>query len=461
MFYVKALFPILLAINLMFAGMVYVIFKNDRSAKCWITGCMLAATGFSLILLRGTWPNFLTYLLANFLILVAWFFFAAAIEVLLKGSLKILKWAIPIGLLYVLGLELIQNSDNKSLVPIHVGITWSLVNLSFFFVIRWFNASHQNKYVKFLAYLHLCSAIVWISRAILSQAYEFTFILDDSFANWATNLLNLLLIVLRQFAYLAIRYDFVKEEKNQVERLLLERESLIANLLKANKTAATGALSASIAHELNQPLCATDLNIQLLKTRLGKSQLNFDSEKKVLDALDEDNKRAALIVSSLRSIFSDEDVITEYVDFGVVIDGVLEIVKPELRSRNVQIVLRVDKDLQVQVNPTQIQQIFLNLINNSIQAISTVKSYQGYIQIEAHQKNGMAQICISDNGDGVPKERKSELFELLNTTKQTGMGIGLWLCKHIVTRNGGSIYYEDTLSGGAKFVVQLPLSVKK
>lgn len=461
MFYVKALFPILLAINLMFAGMVYVIFKNDRSAKCWITGCMLAATGFSLILLRGTWPNFLTYLLANFLILVAWFFFAAAIEVLLKGSLKILKWAIPIGLLYVLGLELIQNSDNKSLVPIHVGITWSLVNLSFFFVIRWFNASHQNKYVKFLAYLHLCSAIVWISRAILSQAYEFTFILDDSFANWATNLLNLLLIVLRQFAYLAIRYDFVKEEKNQVERLLLERESLIANLLKANKTAATGALSASIAHELNQPLCATDLNIQLLKTRLGKSQLNFDSEKKVLDALDEDNKRAALIVSSLRSIFSDEDVITEYVDFGVVIDGVLEIVKPELRSRNVQIVLRVDKDLQVQVNPTEIQQIFLNLINNSIQAISTVKSYQGYIQIEAHQKNGMAQICISDNGDGVPKERKSELFELLNTTKQTGMGIGLWLCKHIVTRNGGSIYYEDTPSGGAKFVVQLPLSVKK
>lgn len=461
MFYVKAIFPILLAINLMFAGLVYAIFKNDRSAKFWIIGCLLAASGFSLILLRAIGPNWLTYLLANFLILVAWFFFAAAIEILLKGSVKILKWALPIGLLYVIGLELIQNSDNKSLIPIHVGITWSLVNLSFFFVIQWFNASQQNKYVKFLAYLHLFSAFVWISRAILSQVYEFTFILDDSFANWATNLLNLLLIVLRQFAYLAIRFDFVKEEKNQVQLLLNERETLIANLLKANKTAATGALSASIAHELNQPLCATDLNIQLLKTRLGKGQLNLESEKKVLDALDEDNKRAALIVSSLRSIFTDEDVITEYVDFGIVIDGVLEIVKPELRSRNIQIVLRVDKDLKVQVNPTEIQQIFLNLINNSIQAISTVKAYQGNIQIEAHQKNGKAQICIIDNGDGVPNERKTELFELLNTTKQTGMGIGLWLCKHIVTRNGGSIYYEDALGGGAKFVVQLPLSVKK
>ena len=461
MFYVKAIFPILLAINLMFAGLVYAIFKNDRSAKFWIIGCLLAASGFSLILLRAIGPNWLTYLLANFLILVAWFFFAAAIEILLKGSVKILKWALPIGLLYVIGLELIQNSDNKSLIPIHVGITWSLVNLSFFFVIQWFNASQQNKYVKFLAYLHLFSAFVWISRAILSQVYEFTFILDDSFANWATNLLNLLLIVLRQFAYLAIRFDFVKEEKNQVQLLLNERETLIANLLKANKTAATGALSASIAHELNQPLCATDLNIQLLKTRLGKGQLNLESEKKVLDALDEDNKRAALIVSSLRSIFTDEDVITEYVDFGIVIDGVLEIVKPELRSRNIQIVLRVDKDLKVQVNPTEIQQIFLNLINNSIQAISTVKAYQGNIQIEAHQKNGKAQICIIDNGDGVPNERKAELFELLNTTKQTGMGIGLWLCKHIVTRNGGSIYYEDALGGGAKFVVQLPLSVKK
>lgn len=461
MFYVKAIFPILLAINLMFAGIVYVIFKNDRSAKLWIIGCLLAATGFSLILLRGAWPNLLTYLLANFLILVAWFFFAAAIEILLKGSLKILKWAVPIGLLYVIGLELIQNSNNKGLVPIHVGITWSLVNLSFFFLIRWFNTDHQNKYVKFLAYLHLCSAFVWIARAILSQVYEFTFILDDSFANWATNLINLLLIVLRQFAYLAIRFDFVKEEKNQVERLLVERESLIANLLKANKTAATGALSASIAHELNQPLCATDLNIQLLKTRLGKGLLNLESEKKVLDALDEDNKRAALIVSSLRSIFSDEDVITEYVDFGLVIEGVLEIVKPELKSRNIQIVLRVDQDLKVQVNQTEIQQIFLNLINNSIQAISITQAHQGCIQIEAHEKYGMAQICISDNGGGVSKERKSELFELLNTTKQTGMGIGLWLCKHIVTRNGGSIYYEDALGGGARFVVQLPLSVKK
>lgn len=461
MFYVKALFPILLAINLMFAGLVYAIFKNDRSAKFWVIGCLLAATGFSLIILRAIGPNLLTYVLANFLILVAWFFFATAIEILLKGSSKILKWAIPVGLLYVIGLELLQNSDYKYLIPVHVGITWALVNLSFFFAIQRFNEGYQNKYAKFLAYLHLFSTFVWISRAILSQAYEFTFILDDSFANWATNLLNLLLIVLRQFAYLAIRFDFVKEEKNQVELLLVEREMLIANLLKANKTAATGALSASIAHELNQPLCATELNIQLLKIMLGKRGLNLESEKKVLDALDVDNKRAALIVNSLRSIFSDEDVIAESIDIGIVIDGVLEIVKPELRSRNIQIALKIVQNLQVKVKPIEIQQIFLNLINNSIQAISTNKPDQGYIQIEAHQKNGKAQICISDNGDGVPNERKSELFELLNTTKQTGMGLGLWLCKHIVSRNGGSIYYEDTLGGGAKFVVELPLTVKE
>lgn len=460
MFYVKAIFPILFAINLMFAGLVLAIFKNDRSAKFWIIGCLLSGTGFSFITLRGVGPNWLTYLLANFLILVAWFIFATAIEVLLKQSKKILMWALPISLLYVIGLELIQNSDSKRLIPIYVGIIWSLVNISFFFFIQRLNASQKNKYVKFLAYLHLCSAFVWIIRAILSQVYEFTFILDDSFANWGTNLLNLLLIVLRQFAYLAIRFDFVKEEKTQVEQLLVERESLIATLLKANKTATTGALSASIAHELNQPLCAVDLNIQLLKSRLGKGQLNYESAKKVIDALEEDNNRASSIVSSLRRIFSDDVVPMKYVDIGIVIDSVLEIVKPELRSKNIQLELSVDKDLTVKINPTEIQQIFLNLINNSIQAISTINAHDGYIHIEAYQKNGMAQICISDNGEGVTKEKRSALFELLNTTKQTGMGIGLWLCKHIATRNGGSIYCQDSLGGGAKFVVQLPLSVK-
>jgi signal transduction histidine kinase len=68
----------------------------------------------------------------------------------------------------------------------------------------------------------------------------------------------------------------------------------------------------------------------------------------------------------------------------------------------------------------------------------------------------MAQLSVTDNGSGVAAEFRPQLFELLSTTRQTGMGLGLWLCKHIVTRYGGTIHYEEPVGGGAQFLIKLP-----
>lgn len=78
------------------------------------------------------------------------------------------------------------------------------------------------------------------------------------------------------------------------------------------------------------------------------------------------------------------------------------------------------------------------------------------ITIEATKVGKSIHLSIADNGAGVPVEFQPQLFELLSTTKQTGMGLGLWLCKHIVTRYGGSIHYEDAVDDGARFIVELP-----
>ena len=94
--------------------------------------------------------------------------------------------------------------------------------------------------------------------------------------------------------------------------LLDERDFMVGSLLKANKTAATGALSASIAHELNQPLGASNLNIQFLKMKLENGALNPELGKEILDSLEQDNMRAATIVKSLRSIFTDGDGVPIY-----------------------------------------------------------------------------------------------------------------------------------------------------
>ena len=249
-----------------------------------------------------------------------------------------------------------------------------------------------------------------------------------------------------------------KEENEKITELLKEKERLIYGLMKANKTAATGALSASIAHELNQPLGASNLNIQFLKMKLEKGVINPELGKEILDSLEEDNRRAATIVKSLRSIFSEGDSNAEALQMGSLIDKVLEIVKPELKSKNIQIQLRVDDDLLIRVNSSEIEQVILNLLNNAIQALANSGTLQRRIVIEAIKDGKSAHLSVVDNATGVPFEFKSHLFELLSTTKQTGMGLGLWLCKHIITRYGGSIHYEDAVGGGAKFLVELPLA---
>jgi C4-dicarboxylate-specific signal transduction histidine kinase len=292
---------------------------------------------------------------------------------------------------------------------------------------------------------------------------------EDAFAlglRWITYASNIMTFVALGMFYL--QRQLVKEneiastlistkiENEKINELLKEKERLIYGLMKANKTAATGALSASIAHELNQPLGASNLNIQFLKMKLEKGVLNPALGKEILDSLEHDNKRAATIVKSLRSIFTEGESNAQEVQLGDLIAKVLDIVKPELKNKNIQIQLRVDDDLVIRVNSSEIEQVILNLLNNAAQALANSGTLQRRIAIEAIKTGNSVQLSISDNGAGVPEDFKSQLFELLSTTKQTGMGLGLWLCKHIVTRYSGSIHYEDAVGGGAKFVMEFP-----
>ena len=246
------------------------------------------------------------------------------------------------------------------------------------------------------------------------------------------------------------------QENQEIKTLLKERETLIGSLLKANKTASTGALSAAIAHELNQPLGASSLNIQFLQKKLSEGQLDPMLQKEILDTLLADNQRAAGIIRSLRSIFSDEKVDSTKIDLAELIEAVLNIAKPEITAKSIQIVLSIEPHLFIQANRGEIQQVLLNLINNAIQALVTSSQLAKKITIDARHVGSGVLLSIADNGDGIPKASQDHLFELLTSTKSSGMGLGLWLCKHIVTRHGGSIGFEPNDGGGVKFLVSFP-----
>lgn len=250
--------------------------------------------------------------------------------------------------------------------------------------------------------------------------------------------------------------ETTEKKFQEISNLLKERERLIFGLTKANRTAATGALSASIAHELNQPLGASSLHIQLLQMRLAERSLSPELTKDVLDALESDNKRAAAIVKSLRSMFADDESQTQQLSLSTVIKSVLDIVAPELKSKSIALELLIESDPILEANPSELEQVVLNLLNNAIEAICLNAVSTGKITLQVNSDAQSVCLSVSDNGGGVPPQFQSELFELLTTTKDSGMGLGLWLCKHIVTRSGGRIWYEDLPGEGAKFVLELP-----
>lgn len=441
--------------------------KTSQSKKLWLTALTLTATSFTLFALASTISlSLLT--LANTCFVASFIYFGLFCRSLNVPIPKNVNILVLVGL--VAFVVLFEYLRQKGLFIERVGLI-SLIGASCFIWelrelrhIRGINSTQ----LRFLVYTIVTELALTISRFValyIDGGFSTPNLYQEGVIStsirWAwlgISILSYVAVLGYWLEKLSIENMQVASENEKITGLLKEKERLIYGLLKANKTAATGALSASIAHELNQPLGASNLNIQFLKMKLEKGVLNPELGKEILDSLEKDNKRAATIVKSLRSIFSEGESNAQEVLLNDLITKVLDIVKPELKSKNIQIQLRVDDRLMIRVNSSEIEQVLLNLLNNATQALANSGDLARIISLEAIKRGQSVHLSISDNGAGVTADFKSQLFELLSTTKQTGMGLGLWLCKHILTRYGGSIHYEDVIGGGAMFVIELPSS---
>ena len=446
---------------------IFTLGKASQTEKLWLTALTLTASSFTIFAVASTLSlSLLT--LANTLFIASFIYFGLFCRSLNGPITKNVHFIVVAGLLVFA--VLFEFLRQKGLFVQRVGLI-SLIGASCFVwelkELRRFKGT-QSTQLRFLVYTIAIELTLTIARLValyidggLSAKNLYQEGVMSASIRWmwlGITILSYVAVLGYWLEKISIEKAQVIEESSRISALLKEKERLIYGLLKANKTAATGALSASIAHELNQPLGASNLNIQFLKMKLEKGVLNPELGKEVLDSLEADNQRAAAIVKSLRSIFIEGNSNAEKVRMGDLISKVLDIVTPELKSKNIQIQLRVDKQLAINVNPAEIEQVILNLLNNAIQALANSGTLQRRIAIEVTQSGQMVHLRISDNGGGVPTEFRPQLFELLSTTKQSGMGLGLWLCKHVITRYGGSIHFEDALGGGATFVFELPLA---
>ena len=259
-------------------------------------------------------------------------------------------------------------------------------------------------------------------------------------------------------SYVKIKTAKETSEKKlrQIEGLLQEKERLINSLVKANKVASAGALTATFAHQLNQPLGSSRISIEYLLHKIQEQTFTPELAFEVLNDLASENQRASQAVKGLRSLFADPDQPGAIVDITSLILDLIEIVKADLGSSGIEIKTSLEEGLYVSANAHSLRQVFINLINNAHDALVLAKKKNRQIWITASRGDAWIKIEVIDNGNGVLPEQKKHLFEPLNSEKNTGMGLGLWICRQILNRYQGDISHENIKDGGACFAIELP-----
>ncbi len=250
------------------------------------------------------------------------------------------------------------------------------------------------------------------------------------------------------------------EEKNQVQQLLVERDELIQSLISAKKSAEVGALSAALAHELNQPLCAIQLNAECLQMELSSDVPNPLIKDELLARILEDNQRASEIITALRQIFSNTTLVPQRVDLVDMVSSLEKLFLPSAKKANISIRRNypITGGCHVEVHPQEFQQVLLNLLNNAVQALSDITDRERCIGITISKSGNRAYLSVSDNGDGIDPTTQATIFNLLSSTKYSGMGLGLWLSQHIIERHKGRLYIAAQPGWATTFMIELPLN---
>jgi signal transduction histidine kinase len=257
------------------------------------------------------------------------------------------------------------------------------------------------------------------------------------------------------------RAKMMRKSSDELQRVLKEREEIIRQLTIFNKTAGMGALVASLAHELNQPLAAIQLNAELIDNALDQDQLalNDPAVKDAVGDLLRDNQRAARIITTLRNMFGNGKKTLSDFDLNAQLQDVLLLCKPKLRHQNIALQMQLHPaPLIVTADKAQMQQVLLNLITNAIEALTNPDSTNKTITVATHMTQDHIELSVTDNGVGIDDAMAANVFELLRTNKEDGMGVGLWLSRSIVEAHAGTIHFESEVQKGARFVMTLPRS---
>jgi signal transduction histidine kinase len=219
-----------------------------------------------------------------------------------------------------------------------------------------------------------------------------------------------------------------------------------------------GQLAASIAHEVNQPIAATVTNAHAALRWLGGQPPDLEEVRQALDDVIKDGNRAGDVIGRIRALIKNVPPRLDRLDINEAILEVIEVTRSELLRNGVSLQTELAKDLPlIRGDRIQLQQIVLNLIMNAVEAMSDAsKGSRDLLISTAEDVSNGVLVAVRDSGPGLNPDSLKRLFDPFYTTKPSGMGMGLSICRSIIEAHGGRIWAAANVAQGASFHFSLP-----
>jgi signal transduction histidine kinase len=270
-------------------------------------------------------------------------------------------------------------------------------------------------------------------------------------------LLLAMLFVITETVLIAFLYRNSRRNKLYIIQKS-ETESIYRKLIHEERLLRMAELTASLSHELNQPLTAILYSAQAGIRLLDSGKLEPPQAKEIFSNIVEDGKRAGGIIGTVRSLMKSENREKETFSLQGAIQDTINIYHFEAQQQNIQIrYSETGKPVMISGYKSELQQVLLNLLSNASLAMRDTEIEKKIIEIKQHFNHSSVTVSVRDNGTGISADIKNNLFRPFTTTYKSGLGIGLSVSRAIIERHGGNITAENIEGGGAEFCFTLKL----
>jgi signal transduction histidine kinase len=247
------------------------------------------------------------------------------------------------------------------------------------------------------------------------------------------------------------------DDRMRAEEELRQAQS---DLARINRVTTLGELTASLAHEVNQPIGGILLNANVCLRKLGRDNPDLDDARAAVTRIQRDAQRAADIIGRIRSRFEKGALTREVLDVNEIVQETVALLRSEAVRHNISVRTELAVNLpQIVGDRVQLQQVAMNLIVNSLEAMKDVDGKRELAITSQRGENEQILVSFTDTGIGLPPQLAEQIFDPFFTTKPHGTGMGLRISRSIIESHGGHLWAASPPEHGATFYLSLPPAI--